>query len=118
MKLAERRAVFVYEAARIENEYAKRPINPEKWNERDLSFRTNMMQAVADQCGAKRLKSPKALHDKWVKAYKKMGWKYGRKRCQRAKTHPDMVPFERLGKKEQEKDWAFFMLCEIARRMT
>jgi len=35
MKLPERRAWFVYEAARIENEAAKRPINPEPWGERD-----------------------------------------------------------------------------------
>ena len=33
------------------------------------------------------------------------------------KTHPDMVAFQKLGKKEQEKDWVFFMLCKIAKRI-
>jgi len=118
MELQERRAWFVYEAARIENEAAKRPINPEAWNKRDLKFRKNMIQAVADQCGSKRLNSPSALHHKWVLAYEKMGWKYGPSRNIELKTHPDMLPFNKLVKKEQEKDWVFFMLCEIARKIT
>lgn len=115
--LAERRAKFVYEAARIENIMAKRPINPEPWENRDKKFRVNMIKAVAKQCGKNRLTSPKKLHDAWVIAYKKMGWKYGEKRDVINKTHPDMVPFNKLGRKEQEKDWVFFMLAEITRRM-
>jgi len=117
MKLAERRAWFVYEAARIENEAANRPINPESWGQRDPEFRRNMIRAVSDQCGANRLYSPAALHDKWVRAYKRMGWKYGPVRSQEDKTHPDMVPFDKLGRKEQEKDWVFFTLCEIAKKI-
>lgn len=115
--LAERRAKFAYEAARIENAMAKRPINPEPWEERDEKFRKNMIEAVAKQCSKKRITSPKKLHDAWVVAYKKMGWKYGKKRDVVAKTHPDMVSFEKLGRKEQEKDWVFFMLAEITRRI-
>lgn len=118
MRLSERRAVFVYEAARIENSAAKRPINPETWNERDFRFRENMIKAVARQCGPRRLTSPKKLHDEWVKAYERMGWRYGKTRDTEKKTHPDMVPFHKLGRKEQEKDWVFFMLCEIARRIS
>jgi hypothetical protein len=117
MKLNERRAVFVYEAARIENVCANRPINPEPWEERDLKFRMNMIKAVSSQCGKGRRTSPKELHDAWVMAYKKMGWKYGERRDVIFKTHPDMVPFNKLCRKEQEKDWVFFMLCEIARRI-
>lgn len=117
MTLGERRAKFVYEAARIENEAAKRPINPEPWAKRDLQFRRNMIRAVSRQCGKRRLTSPKALHDAWVVAYRKMGWRYGPKRDVHAKTHPDMVAFSALGRLEQEKDWVFFMLCEIARRI-
>ena len=117
MKLRERRAWFVYEAARVENKAALRPINPEPWEKRDKKFRENMMMAVSRQCGKGRMTSPRALHDDWVRSYKEMGWKFGRVRDTKAKTHPDMVPFSKLGRKEQEKDWVFFMLCEIARRM-
>lgn len=115
--LAERRAKFVYEAARVENAMAKRPINPEPWEDRDEAFRKNMIQAVAKQCGKDRITSPEKLHDEWVKAYSKMGWKYGRKRSAENKTHPDMIPFKKLGRKEREKDWVFFMLCEIASKL-
>lgn len=115
--LSERRAKFVYEAARVENAMAKRPINPEPWENRDLAFRKNMIMAVSRQCGPGRMTSPAKLHDDWVKAYLKMGWKYGRKRNVEKKTHPDMVPFMKMGRKEREKDWVFFMLCEIAKRM-
>lgn len=117
MKLSERRAKFVYEAARIENWAAHRPINPEQWEERPLDFRRNMIRAVARQCGSRRITSPKALHDAWVRVYKKMGWKYGPVRDPKRKLHPDMVPFEKLGRLEREKDWVFFMLCEIAARI-
>lgn len=117
MNLQERRAKFVYEAARVENVAAGRPINPEPWDKRPTAFRENMIRAVSRQCGPRRLTSPKALHDAWVRAYKRMGWKYGEKRDPRALTHPDMVPFSKLGRLEREKDWVYFMLCEIARRM-
>jgi hypothetical protein len=115
--LAERRAWFVYESARVENEAANRPINPEVWQDRSEDFRKNMIRAVAKQCGKNASKSVVELHDRWVKAYKRMGWKYGKVRDTKLKTHPDMVPYHKLGKKEQEKDWVFFMLCKIAKRM-
>lgn len=118
MRLPERRSWFVYEAARIENQAAKRPINPEPWLERDQLFRRNMIRAVARQYGPHRLSTPAKLHQAWVEAYKKMGWKYGRVRDPYLKTHPDLRPFEEIGRKEQEKDWVFFMLCEIARRIS
>jgi len=116
-KLSERRAKFVYEAARLENLAARRPINPEIWEERDLGFRTNMIRAVSRQCGKRRLTSPKKLHDAWVRAYKKLGWKYGSLRNVAEKTHPDMVAFYKLSRLEREKDWVFYMLCEIARKI-
>lgn len=117
MKLAESRAKFVYEAARIENEAADRPINPEVWEKRDEAFQKNMIRAVTRQCSKRRLTSPKKLHDAWVVAYERMGWKCGKVRDVKDKTHPDMIPFNKLGRKEREKDWVFFMLCEIARRI-
>jgi len=115
--LAERRAKFAYEAARVENAMAKRPINPEPWENRDKKFRDNMIMAVSRQCGKGRITSPAKLHADWVRAYKEMGWVYGKKRDTIAKTHPDMVSFKKLSRKEQEKDWVFFMLAEITRRM-
>ena len=118
MERNERRAWFVYEAARIENIAADRPINPEPWEFRDGAFRLNMIKAVDKQCGPGRLTCPEALHDAWVLTYEEMGWAYGDERNTEKKTHPDMVPFDQLSKLEQEKDWVFFMLCEIAAKIT
>ena len=115
--IEERRAKFVYEGARIENAMANRPINPEPWEERDDAFKKNMIMAVSRQCGDGKMTSPEELHEDWVRAYREMGWTYGEKRDAIKKTHPDMVSFDELGKKEQEKDLVFFMLCEIAERM-
>jgi len=117
MKLQERRAKFVYEAARIENEMANRPINPEPWEIRDKAFRKNMIKAVDKQCSYLASDTVEELHYEWVEAYAKMGWKYGKVRDTKLKTHPDMVPYHKLGKKEQEKDWVFYMLCKIAKRI-
>lgn len=117
MNLHERRAKFVYEAARIENEAAGRPINPEPWEHRAEDFRRNMIRAVAKQCGPRRSRSPKALHEAWVRAYKRMGWRYGKIRDAHLRTHPDMVPYQKLGRLEREKDWVYMKLCEIAARI-
>jgi len=117
MTLSERRAWFVYEAARIENTAAGRSINPEVWGERSEGFRANMTRAVAKQCGPDALTSPEELHDAWTEAYLKLGWVYGKARDPVLKTHPDMVPFDDLPRDEQEKDAVFYLLCKIAALM-
>jgi RyR domain len=111
-----RRAIFVYEAARIQAEAMNAPIVPEEWNERDPDFRLQFIDVVKMMCGPDRKTSPEELHDDWVKAYEKMGWKYGPVRDTVAKTHPDIVPFDELGNLEQSKDAIFVALCEIARQ--
>lgn len=111
----EARAKWIYEGTRLENVAAGRPINPEPWEQRDEYFRENMIKAVNLQCGPNRVTSPEELHNRWVSAYEKMGWKYGPVRNVEKKEHPDMVPFNELGKLEQDKDFVFFLMCEIVR---
>ena len=65
--------------------------------------------------GPMRSSSPPELHGGWVQAYIDMGWTYGPVRDTEAKTHPDMVPFDQLEQREQDKDAVFIALCEIAR---
>ncbi|MBA3310812.1 MAG: ryR domain protein [Nocardioidaceae bacterium] len=113
--LTERRAVFVYEGARMQAAAVDAPIVPEPWTERDEAFRTQFLGVIDMMCGPDRKSSPKELHDDWVRAYESMGWKYGTTRDVAAKTHPDMVPFDDLEQREQDKDAVFVALCEIAR---
>ena len=113
--LTERRAEFIYEAARIAAVAARAPIVPEPYIEREESFRKQFLDVIDRQCGPGRKDSPEELHDDWVKAYEAMGWQYGPERDPVAKTHPDMVPYHDLGQLEQDKDSVFVALCEIAR---
>ncbi len=116
MKLNERRAEFVYEAARIAAIAAGAPIVPEPWGEREEPFREQFRLLIARQCSAERNMSPRELHEDWVLAYRKMGWIYGHERDSEKKLHPDMVSYDRLGQLERDKDEVFVALCEIARQ--
>ena len=113
--LNERRAVFVYEGARMQAAAVDAPVIPEPWTERDEPFRRQFLDVIAMMCGPERKSSPEDLHDDWVRAYEAMGWRYGPIRDTKAKTHPDMVSFEELEQREQDKDAVFIALCEIAR---
>jgi hypothetical protein len=115
MTLTYRRAEFVYEGARLAALAACAPIIPEPWAEREEAFRTQFLDVIEQQCGPDRKASPEELHEDWVLAYAKMGWRYGEVRDAEAKTHPDMVAYDDLGQLERDKDAVFVALCEIAR---
>lgn len=61
-----------------------------------------------------RLKNPKAKdsaqHDAWSADKIKNGWKFGKVKDAVKKTHPCLVPFEKLPKFQQKKDSLF---CSI-----
>jgi len=115
-QLTDRRAVFVYEGARLAAIAAKAPIIPERWTEREESFRKQFYDVIERQCGENRSMSPEELHGSWMQAYIEMGWVYGEERDAEKKTHPDMVPYAKLGQLERDKDAVFVALCEIARQ--
>lgn len=112
----ERRAEFIYEAARLAAIAAKAPIVPVHWKERETAFRMQFLEVVERQMGPQRSTSPEELHGSWTQAYIAMGWKRGDKYDREAKTHPDIVPYAQLGQLERDKDAVFVMLCEIARQ--
>jgi hypothetical protein len=114
--LTQRRAIFVYMAAREAAIGANAPIVPEIWDFRENAFKDQFYDVIERQCGGDRKVSPKELHENWVKEYERMGWRYGKQRSTVLKTHPDMVPYEELGQLERDKDDVFYALCEIARQ--
>ena len=116
MTLTERRAEFVYNAARLAAMSANAPIIPVVWNEREQSFKDQFLKVIEHQCGEQRSFSPEELHGSWMQSYFTMGWKYGEKYSRKEKIHPDLVPYSQLGKLEQDKDAVFVALCEIARQ--
>lgn len=114
--LLERQAIFVYQAARLQARAVDAPVIPEPWDEREEPFRLQFLGVIAMMMSPERKSSPEELHDDWVKAYEKMGWTYAPHRNPVLKTHPDMVPFDQLEQREQDKDAVFVALCEIARQ--
>ena len=115
MSVSERRAIFVYETARLQAIAVNAPVVPEVWPERDADFRDQFMKYVSELCDADELPTPEAAHDSWWRAYEAMGWVYGQERDVAARTHPDMVPFSELEQREQDKDAVFLALVLIAR---
>ena len=116
MSLTERRARFVYEAARLAAEAANAPIVPVTWPNREEPFREQFLKVIERQTGEQRSRSPEELHGSWMQAYFAMGWTHGEKYDREAKTHPDLVPYADLGQLERDKDAVFIALCEIARQ--
>jgi len=114
--LNDRRARFVYDAARLAAIASNAPIVPAKWDDRENSFKTQFLDVIDRQCGEHGSKSPEELHGSWMQAYQTMGWNYGETYDADAKRHPDLVPYADLGQLERDKDAVFVMLCEIARQ--
>ena len=115
-EIAERRAEFVYNAARLAAIASGAPIIPVIWAEREAAFKRQFLEVIERQCGPQRSMSPEALHSSWWHAYITMGWAYGEKYDRAAKIHPDLVPYAQLGQLERDKDAVFVALCEIARQ--
>lgn len=114
--LTERRAEFVYDAARLAAIAAGAPVIPAPWGARvDPDFRRQFLAVIERQCGPQHSDSPEELHGSWMQAYFAMGWVYGPVYDPAAKTHPDLVPYAQLGQLERDKDAVFVALCGIAR---
>lgn len=114
-ELNERRAEFVYNAARIAAIASEAPIVPVVWSEREDAFQEQFLKVIERQGGPQRSTSPEELHGSWMQAYYAMGWVYGETYDRENKIHPDLVPYAQLGQLEQDKDAVFVALCEIAR---
>jgi len=110
-----RRAVFVYEGARLAAIAAKAPIVPALWDEREEDFKEQFLKVIERQCGSNRSSSPEELHGSWMQAYFDRGWVYGEKYDAHKRIHPDLVPYDDLGTLERDKDAVFVALCEISR---
>ena len=112
----ERRAEFVYNAARLAAIAAKAPIRPVQWSEREDDFKAQFLNVIERQCSESRSKSPEELHGSWMQVYLTMGWVFGEDYDREKRTHPDLVPYALLGQLERDKDAVFVALCEIARQ--
>jgi hypothetical protein len=116
LDLTVRRAIFVYDGARLAAIAAKALVVPAPWAQREDAFKRQFLGVIEQQCGPDRETSPEILHEQWRKAYVEMGWKHGEQYNAQLKMHPDLVPYDELGQLEQDKDSVFVALCDIARQ--
>lgn len=116
MDLNERRAWFVYEAARTAAIAAGAPVIPAPYGDREDDFREQFLAVIKCQMGPFRSDSPEELHRSWMKAYFDNGWVYGNTYDAKKRVHPDLVSYSQLGQLEQDKDSVFVALCEVARK--
>lgn len=115
IELNERRAEFVYDAARLAAIASGAPVVPIMWAAREAAFKAQFLAMIGRQCGENHSMSPEELHGSWMQSYISMGWTYGETYDRDSKTHPDLVPYAQLGQLERDKDDVFIALCEIAR---
>jgi len=116
MDTNERRAIFVYEGARLHATYLKCPVIPAPWDERESDFKEQFVELISDLVSGKRkFQDFEEAHDSWVKKYLEMGWRYGEKYDPANRIHPDLVPYEELDPREKVKDEVFLRLVEIAK---
>lgn len=116
MTLNERRAMFVYEAARLHAIALHCPVVPKPYEEREEDFRKQFVQLIGDLCsGARQFQDYEEAHDSWMKKYLEMGWVYGEKYDPENRVHPDLVPYHDLTPEEKVKDEVFVKLVEIAK---
>ncbi len=113
----ERRAAFVYEAARAYAMFCGCPVVPRPWALREEDFKKGFVEKVSALCSGEMEveASPKEIHDQWVLSYKKMGWVYGEVYDTVKRVHPDLVPYDDLDPREKMKDDVFVKLVELAR---
>jgi hypothetical protein len=95
-------AQVMHEAVRAWQKANGQPASP-PWSRAPAWMKTSSREAVIW-----RLSNPKASpslhHEQWVAEKKSAGWKYGKVKNGVKKTHPLMIPYDRLPEVERRKD--------------
>ena len=114
--MEERRAIFVYEGARLHAIQLECPVIPTSWGNREDDFKKQFVELISDLClGKRKFQSFVVAHNSWMKKYFEMGWVYGEKYDPKNKVYPDLVPYNELDPKEKVKDEVLVKLVEIAK---
>lgn len=77
-----------------------------KWNDLSEERRESTRNAVRNQLD-NPAPSPEVSHQRWMEQRTAEGWVYGEVKDPEAKTHPCLVPYDKLPAEQQEKDGLF-----------
>lgn len=94
-------AHVVHEANRaLQRILGDRWVSPAWW-EAPLSQRDSLINGVQKAIEGS---SAEELHEEWVRWRAEQGWRYGRVKDEFARTHPCMIPYDRLPREQRVKD--------------
>jgi hypothetical protein len=100
--LIARTARVVHEGVRAYQTALGEPAAP-AWDEAEEWQRTSTFDAVKFRLDNPDA-PPSAQHDQWMAHKIAEGWVWGAVKDPRAKTHPLLVPYEKLGEADRRKD--------------
>lgn len=100
-----------HEANRVLQRALGEPVNP-PWAEAGIDLRDSARDGVDNALAGA---TPEDSHRNWLEFKEDDGWGYGPIKDTEAKTHPCMVPYDRLPKHQQAKDHMFVsIVCSLA----
>ncbi len=79
---------------------------PPKWDDLPEYVQESIVAGVAEVIADPKI-TPTQIHEMWCDYKEKEGWKYALNKDLKLKTHPNLVPFNKLTKAEQGKDVLF-----------
>lgn len=92
-------------AHEVNNAYCKaigHPVQP-KWDDAPDEIKASAEDGVLFHLNHPNAK-PEDSHNNWMAFKKKLGWVWGEKKDEKAKTHPDIMPYEQLPIETRAKD--------------
>jgi hypothetical protein len=105
MKVNVEIAKLCHEANRqycIDNQLTTNPV----WDDCDAALQESIVSGVAEVINDPKT-TPAEMHQNWIDYKEEQGWKYALNYDLKLKTHPNLVPFNKLPKFEQAKDKLF-----------
>ncbi len=79
---------------------------PPEWDDLPANIQESIVSGVAEVIADPKI-TPTQIHQMWCDYKEKEGWKYALNKDLKLKTHPNLVPFDKLPKLEKEKDRLF-----------
>jgi hypothetical protein len=97
-----------HEALRVLQSIQNDPVPARPWEEApDYQRETAQLAVIRLQ---EEKSTPAEHHEQWRVHMIQMGWKYGREKNLEAKTHPCLVPYDRLPDEQKAKDVLFLAI--------